>query len=594
MSALSNVQLHLVNDMATANELMTWLGERRVGDIAFDTETTGLSPEHDHVRLVQIGDEIHGWAIPWVTWGGVFLEVLKRYDGRLIAHNLKFDAAMVRSTCGVDLPQDRCDDTRLMAHVLEPTYSTALKALAARHVDPAAGALQDQLGKSLNSGWTWATVPIDYEPYWTYAALDTVLTARLASVLRQRLVAARSTRAYELELAASWVCERMERNGITVDREYATAAFTAFKDEAKQLSDWCKENFGCRPSQNADVAAALVAEGVNLPRTTRSGAVQLDKEVLGPIDHPLAQVVLRYRQLTKLANTYIKNFLEMTSDDDPRLRPRINTVGARTGRMSMDTPNLQNLPRRSETNAAAITVRNCLVASPGGVLLMVDYDQIELRLLAHLAGDEGLRAAFRNAADLDFFTAAARSIFNDPGLGRKDDRRQYTKNAFYAMGYGAGAAKFAATAGLPLEAGQAIYNAIDSEFPGIRGFSREVEAKATMRMRDEGIAYVRSPLTGRRHPADDDRMYTLVNYLIQGMAAELLKIKLVELDAAGFGPYMCLPVHDEVVFDVPADQVREFAQTAVQVMSDPAMLTVPITTGPSYGARWGEKQDLEL
>lgn len=595
MSVLSNVKLHLVNDLSTALEMMTWLGERHDGDVAFDTETTGLSPEHDKVRLAQLGDGTHGWAIPWELWGGVFLEAIKKYeDGPLVAHNLKFDAGMLRAASGFEVPHHRCDDTRLMSHVLEPTYSTALKNLCARHVDPMAGGLQDQLGKSLNSGWTWATVPIEYEPYWTYAALDTVLTSRLAGVLRPRLEEAGCKLAYDLELAASWVCERMERNGITVDREYASAALTAFRDESKQLSDWCKENYGCRPSQNADVAEALAREGVVLTRATRTGAVQLDKEVLGPIDHPLAQVVLRFRQLTKLSNTYLKNFLSMTTDDDPLLRPRINTVGARTGRMSMDTPNLQNLPRLSESNTNAITVRNCFVAGPGGILLMVDYDQIELRLLAHLAGDEGLRIAFRNADVLDFFTAAARGIFDDPELGRKDHRRQTTKNAFYAMGYGAGAAKFAVTAGVPLDVGQAIYAAIDGQFPGIRGLSRAVEAKALGRKASEGVAYARSPLTGRRHPADDDRIYTLVNYLVQGTAAELLKMKLVELDMAGFGPYMRLPVHDEVIFDVPADQVHDFARSAVQIMGDDTLLTVPITTGASYGARWGEKQDLEL
>lgn len=574
--------------------MMSWLGERRDSMMAFDTETTGLSPEHDRVRLAQLGDAMQGWAIPWEQWGGVFLEALKRYQEAYVAHNLKFDVGMIRSSCNYEMPQDRCHDTRLMSHVLEPTYSTALKPLSARHVDPMAGGLQDQLGKSLNSGWTWANVPIDYEPYWTYAALDCVLTSRLEGVLRPRLIEAGAMRAYELELAASWVCERMERRGTTVDRAYAQTAYAQFKQHSQALSDWCKEVYDVRPTQNASVAQRLIEEGIPLSKETRSGAVQLDKEVLGSVDHPLAQAVLEFRQYSKLANTYIKHFVEMTTDDDPRLRPRINTVGARTGRMSMDTPNLQNLPRMSESNPPAITVRNCLTASPGGILLMVDYDQIELRLLAHLAGDEGLRTAFRNADVLDFFTGAARGIFGEPNLDRKDPRRQTTKNAFYAMGYGAGAAKFAHTAGLTPEVGQAIYNAIDMEFPGIRQLSRNVEAKALSRMKEEGIAYARSPLTGRRHPADDDRMYTLVNYLVQGTAAELLKMKLVELDNAGFGPYMCLPVHDEVVFDVPADQLDEFARAAVGVMNELTMLTVPITTGPSVGERWGQKRDYEF
>lgn len=592
--SLADVQLHLVDDLDTANRMMSWLGERRDSEISVDSETSGLDPEHDIVRLLQIGDAHQGWAVPYERWGGVFMEAVKKYEGRLVMHNAKYDVAMIRAQTGYTLPQDQCDDTRLMSHVLEPTYSTALKPLCARHVDPAAGGLQDQLGKSLNQGWTWATVPIDYEPYWTYAALDTVLTSRLEQVLRPRLVAAGAVRAYELELAASWVCERMERNGIAVDRVYAENTLNAFRAHAKALSDWCKDVYDVRPTQNASVAERLMAEGIPLDRETQSGAKQLDKDVLGGIEHPLANAVLEHRQYSKLATTYIRHFVGMTTDEDPRLRPRINTVGARTGRMSMSDPNLQNLPRRSESNVAAITVRNCLVAGPDNVLLMVDYDQIELRFLAHLAGDEGLRTAFRNADELDFFTAAARNIFNLPDMEKKDHRRQMTKNAFYAKGYGAGAPKFAATAGLSLEEGQAVYDAIDITYPGVSNLGRMVQAKALERMRTKGVAYARSPLTGRIHPADDDRLYTLVNYLVQGAAAELLKMKLIELDNAGFGPYMCLPVHDEVVFDVPADQVNEFAKAAVAVMNDANLLTVPITTGPSIGMRWGEKQDYKV
>lgn len=572
--------------------MMHWLGERKVGELAFDTETTGLNPEHDHVRLAQIGDSMNGWAIPWEQWGGVFLEAIRRYEGRYVAHNLKYDVAMVRSTCRYEMPQDRCDDTRLMSHVLEPTYSTALKNLCARHVDPAAGGLQDQLGSALNSGWTWATVPIDFEPYWTYAALDTVLTSRLEAVLRPRLLQVGAMRAYELELAAAWVCERMERNGIAVDRVYAQNTLTAFRAHAHALSDWCKDTYDVRPTQNASVAEVLIAEGIQLDRETQTGAKQLDKEVLGGIDHPLANAVLEHRQYSKLASTYIRHFVDLTSDEDPRLRPRINTVGARTGRMSMDHPNLQNLPRRSESNVAAITVRNCLVAGPDNILLMIDYQQVEFRLLGHLSGDPAMRDAFLQ--DDDFFTIAARGMFNAPDMDKKDHRRQMTKNAFYAKGYGAGAAKFALTAGLTLESGQAVYGAIDSSYPGVSNLGRMVQAKAVERLKSEGVAYARSPLTGRIHPADDDRLYTLVNYLVQGTAAEVLKMKLIELDAAGFGPYMCLPVHDEVVFDVPADQVDEFARAAMSVMNDETLFSIPLLTDASFGTRWGEKQDLIL
>lgn len=549
-----------------------------------DCESTGLSQEHDHLRLAQIGDTISGWAIPWERWGGVFLEALKRYEGRIICHNLSFDMGMIRGTCGYQLPQDRCDDTRLMAHVLDPGFSTALKPLAARHVDPMAAALQDRWRQS--TGWTWATVPVDYEPYWTYSCMDVILTARLAQVLRPRLAATNSQRAYELELAASWVCERMERNGTLVDRPYASEALERFQTHARALSDWCHEYYGVRPSQNASVAQRLMKDGVVLDKATASGAVALDKDVLGHIDHPLAQAVLEHRRYSKLASTYLKNFMSGTSDADPRLHPRINTVGAVTGRMSMENPNLQNLPRDSENNPAAITVRNCLIASEGHTLLMTDYSQVELRILAHISKDPGLIAAF---ADEDVFTSIARELFVDPTLTKKDPRRGHTKNALYALSYGAGAAKFAKTAGLSDEQGEAMYAMIAQRYPLMKNLGRTVESRATQRLATDGDAYARSPLTGRRHPMNGDKRYGLVNALVQGTAAEVLKLKLVELSAAGFDEYLVLPVHDEVIMDVPTDQLNEISRDVAKIMSDDQMFSVPLTTDSSIGQRWGEK-----
>lgn len=354
---------------------MRWLGERRVGDVAFDTETTGLSPENDRVRLLQLGDEMHGWAIPWVRWGGVFFEAVKRYEGRLTGHNTPFDVAMIRSTCNEQMPIDRLDDTRRMAHVIQPNRSTALKSLGVQFIDPMAAALQDQLQTGT---WTWGTVPIEYGPYWQYAAFDTVLTARIKNVIEPMVKSMGAWRAYELELASAWVCERMERNGINVDREYAALTFQQFTDHANALSEWCKTHYDVRPSQNASVAARLIEDGIVLDKKTESGAVAVDREVLGGVTHPLAEVVLEHRRYSKLASTYLRNFVKLTSDEDPRLHPRINSIGAVTSRMTMDTPNLQNLPRRSEVNPAAITVRDSLTAGEGRTLLMVDYDQIEL------------------------------------------------------------------------------------------------------------------------------------------------------------------------------------------------------------------------
>jgi DNA polymerase-1 len=165
------------------------------------------------------------------------------------------------------------------------------------------------------------------------------------------------------------------------------------------------------------------------------------------------------------------------------------------------------------------------------------------------------------------------------------------KNCAYAINYGAGPDKFSATAGLPLQEGHETYYQVKDTFRGIQAMTDSVKNVSMGRLRDEGIAYVRSPLTGRIHPDHQDKNYTLVNFLLQGTAAEIMKIKLVELDNAGFGDYMTLTVHDEQIFDLPRATIREATIAALEVMNDAQLLSVPITAGASLGERWGSKYD---
>ncbi|MCA1806885.1 MAG: hypothetical protein LC687_03345, partial [Actinobacteria bacterium] len=373
--------------------------------------------------------------------------------------------------------------------------------------------------------------------------------------------------------------DTMEANGMCVDRPYASAANDSFQSQADELKRQCNAEYGFSPSQNASIIQYLVSLGYEFTKETKSGAVSLDKEVLGFVDHPLAEMVLTHRQLSKLSSTYIRHFVNLTSDEDPILHYRINSVGARTRRMTMSKPSLHNLPRRSESNLNAITVRNCLVPrSPESILMMIDFDQIEMRILTHLTQDPALMAAV-NDPDVDIFTAMAQMLWADPTITKKDARRQRMKGAAYAINYGAGADKFSATMGIPPHEGHAMYDGVKESFPGIQAMSDMVRNVALQRLHEDGIAYVRSPLTGGIHPAEDDKLYTLVNYLLQGIAGEILKMKLVELDNAGFGPYLCLPVHDEVIFDAPKEVIADFTRAALDVMNDFDLLSVPITAG---------------
>jgi DNA polymerase-1 len=595
--SLDNVKLHLVDSVDEAFKLMEWLSRSRRDDvIGIDIETTGLDKTNDRVRLVQIGDEDDGWAIPWEDWGGVVREVVRKYKGYYTGHNfVSFDWTFL-DRVGVRVPRDRLHDTRPMAHILEPNMSTALKVLASRYVDSRAAAMQEDLDQAIGSrgGWTWATVPIEFQQYWTYGALDPVISVRLFHHHKEAIERDGSWAAYELELAVAWVIRQMEINGAHVDRAYASSFYDKYTEYCKTAAQWVTNTYGISPGSDLAVIDVLKTQGFEFSKRTKGGREALDKEVLANIDHPLAQTILQRRQLQKICSTYLKHIIE-DADANDLMHPSINPLGARTSRMSMSGPNLQNLPRASESNPAATTVRNCYTTRYGGgdgCMVFCDFDQIEMRGLAHMSQDQGLRNAFLSPDD--FFIVLARSVFADATISsKKDPRRQVVKNVGYGKIYGAGIAKLALTARIPEDQAAAAMRAFDTAYPGVRAFQNRVQYTALQRKTDEGVGYVRSPLTQRRHPSDAGKEYALVNYLVQGLAAEMFKIKLVELENAGLLPYMILPVHDEIILDVPSDYYESAVTTLKDIMNDDKLLSVPVTAGLAYGERWGAKVDID-
>lgn len=595
-SPLERVQLHNIDDMETAREYIDWFSNLDAETpIGIDTESTGFKYNgDDYVRTVQVGDDIHGWFMRWDRWSGLFESTVKMHDAPIDMMNAKFDFAFLRKA-GVTLRRELIRDVGVMAHVNESHMSRALKAQAARHVDPRANALQHELDEAIGarSEWTWATVPYDFKPYWTYAALDPVLT-RLISDHHLPIVESRSSRAYEIENAFQWVALEAETYGTMIDVEYAEQHLKKFEDYCVQVERWCKSEYGVSPGSNQAVVRKLQELGYDsaayFSKTTPKGAAALDSGVLEAIDHPLAQVVLQRRQLQKIASTYLRHYVTNV-DANQLIHPSINTVGARTGRMSMSDPNMQNLPTRGG-NPGIKVVRNCVVARPGHTLIMVDFDQVEMRGLAIDSADPGLIAAF--AGDEDFFVEIARAVYDDPTLVKSDPRRQPVKNGMYARIYGAGLVKQAATAGVSLDQMRFVSNNLTARFPGIETYARGVIDGAIRAGREEGCpAFTVCPLTGQRHYADRGKEYALVNYRIQGWAAKLLKIKALELDAAGLGQYIILFVHDEIIFDVPNELVRDAVHTIQKIMNDDTLFPVAIKATVSTGKRWGEKREWE-
>lgn len=591
--SLDDQYLEFVNSVEQASKFMRWLGERR-DVLAFDTETTGLDPDVDRLRLVQFGDLGAGWAIPWEQWGGVALEAIMKYDGDMVGHNAKFDVRFIERHSGIKMKRELIHDTRLMCHIIDPASPTALKPNAARLVDPKAAYASKQLDEVMSQQkWTWATVPIDFKLYWCYGALDTILTAHLFDKLYPVIQRSYSD-VYGLEQAVQWVLADMEARGSRIDLTYTRSKSDQLAAFAEHVSKWCEEKYGINPGSNKQVTEILIDLGIELGARTTSGAFALDEDVIKSIiggeyenvdpstfneGQMLAYQVLARRKAEKIRSTYLDPFLELV-DSDGFVHPRINQLGARTGRMSMERPALQTLPRGR-------VVRDCFIPREGNGLISADFDGIEMRCLAHYAQDTNLINAINSG---DIHLATARRVYNDDTIEKKDVRRQIAKNVGFAKIYGAGPEKIALTAGITLTDAKAFLAQYDAMFPGVKRFQTTVAHTVKQRKEAEGVAYVKTPI-GRLELSDNDRDYALVNALIQGMAADVFKEALVRLDNSDAGQYLLLPVHDEIIADVPLQDMDEIKDVIRTVMSDDRW-AVPLTVGvegplASWGAKYG-------
>jgi DNA polymerase-1 len=583
-----SVKVHLVDSVEKASEFMRWLGERRPV-LGFDTETEGLHWWCQNVRLAQFGDAQTGWSIPFERWGGVVEEVFKRYVGPVVGHNVRFDLRYMHKH-GIEVNQSQTHDTMLSANAMWPSRRLSLKVLATELLTPYAASGEQALSEAMAKGnWTWATVPVDLPAYWAYGALDTILSARLHELLMPQLAAANLMDVYELECAVSRVLFKMETRGARIDVPFCQEWYDKLHAYTQDLRRYCQETFGVSPGATEEVLGYLQRSGYTFTKRTSGGKLALDEDVLMSCKttydetreeydlHPLAQTVLNVRKNEKIANTYLRNFIALVGDDD-MLHCSVRQVGARTGRMSITEPALQTLPRDN------VLVRNAFIPLEGNQLVSVDYEQVEMRIFAHFAQEEEMIRRIR--AGVDLHTAVAQVIY---GLGDQKPskhQRQVTKNANFAKVYGAGAAKFALTAHITEEEGRAFYAQYDAQFPGVRRFQQQVDTAARQRLQREGECYVLAP-SGRRHVTDPRDTYKLVNYLVQGTAADVLKERLISLDNVGLGEFMVLPVHDEVIFDFPTEDAAELAHLAADTMRDTTSFSVPLEVDASAPmARW--------
>jgi DNA polymerase-1 len=601
---LSGIQLHLVDNVDTAQQFIRWLGERRPLDlVAVDIETGelpgqhkngALSPWKGRIRLAQVGDGMQGWAIPWDDWAGVFYQGMSNYTGNVACHNIAFEAKWFGVQSKWRIPWHKAHDTMIMAQIIDPVASAALKRLTSLHVDAKAAMLQTVLDEGMvENGWTWGTVPINYQPYWAYGALDPILTVRLAEkFLTDCGPGGAYAQPYELEMNARRICTQMEINGARVDLDYSQRKYDELSRYVSDMKDYIAMQYGGALATSSPQMIRLFERmGAQVTETTPSGSKSLSKDQLKLFSIEgsdevkyLAKCLLEMRKADKLASSYFLNFLNDSVDGF--VHPEIKTMGARTGRMSITNPALQTLPKGDELVRSAFRPRD-----EDHVLITSDLDQVEFRMFSSMSQDPNLINLFlrADAEGSDPFTEIGREVYGDPTMTKEDSRRGLIKGVVYGRLYGAGVAKQALTAGVPVGQMQAVSDAFDSAYPGMRAFQRAVGQLGDQRLRAEGTGYIHT-WTGRRIPCDEDRTYTLVNYLIQGGAAEVFKTNLIKLDMADLTDYLIVPVHDEIVLQAPRQDAAEIAKIVQECMTTREGWAVPLTSGiDGPMENWGEK-----
>lgn len=596
-----NIQLHWVQSLSEANEFMSWLGARRPW-LAVDTETGGFDWWVDPLRTVQFGDGLTGWCLEWDRWAGLVHEALGLYDRPIAMHNAKFDTHFLEVN-GVELKRWLIHDTRAMAHILNPAILSGLKPRSMRELGAWAGHGEAELKEAMvKGGWDWATVPI--ELIWKYAAFDTCLTALLAEEMWPKIVAQGFQPIYELELASTQVLTDMERRGILTDRAYLREKAEDWGREKAAVEHVLTESFGVvKPGSAQQVMRALEQESGWRPTVfTEKGSPDLSDGVLGGLAEPdelggkkpseVAALVRKHREYHKLTNTYVKNLLGL-SDDHGRLHPSINPLGAKTGRMSVTRPALQTLPSGDPR------IRNAFISGPGNCLITADYDQIEMRLFAHYSGDELMLQGIRYGDWMseqghdgyDLHSMAARLVF---GIGMNDEvpkaLRKRVKGVSFGKVYGSGLETFAATSGLSLDDARHAIAAYEQAFPQSRKDQFPSRVARALAERDR---YNRDPhvLTsyGRKEPCWPSEAYKAVNYLIQGTAADVLKDRIVALSRTWVGELMILPIHDEILFEVPDEAAHDAMATIRETMPERERFAVPLTVDAEIVRRWGDK-----
>ena len=509
-----------------------------------------------------------------------------------LGHDVKH-AMGVLATYGLSLGP--CDDTLLLSYVLDGAlHGHGLDELAQRHL------AHDKLDRDVLTGTGKARLSMDklaIDKVTDFAGEEAVLVFRLWRQLRRRLAEERLTYVYEeLDRPLPAVIAAMEVQGIAVDAgllRRLSAEFTqrmaGYEAEIFQITGR-PFNLGS-PKQLGEV----LFEELKLPggRKSKTGAYVTDADVLEELaakGHALPRLILQWRQLQKLTRTYTDALSDQISARDHRVHTSYMLAATSTGRLSSTDPNLQNIPIRTEEGRR---IRQAFIADEGFVLMSADYSQVELRILAHMAEIQALKDAF--AADIDIHRITAAEMFGLPLDQVGPDLRRSAKTINYGIVYGIGAFGLAQRLGIPQAQAKEYIERYFQQYPGIREYMERTKQSArekgyvpTIDGRRCWIPEINAKLPSRRAYAER----AAINAPIQGSAADIMRRALIrvarQLAVAGGGARLLLQVHDELLLEVPKDEVAATAPLVQAAMQDAASLSVPLIVEIGTGASWGD------
>ncbi len=559
--------------------------------IGFDTETTELDPYRGDLRLVQLSDGKNTQVIdlkPFSKLGdlrhvpelGPLRSLLSDPSKIKVAHNAKFDVKWVRHHLGVEI--EGIFDTFLASQMIAAGDQDRRHSLA----DVAQFFTGIELDKSQQIS-DWSADELSQQQI-EYAARDAAVMVALREQVAERLAADQLEEVAHLEFECVLPIAEMELNGFYLDRERWLEQFEKVRKQQAAAADQLQELlasgvaqaslFG-RPEINLDSQAqvmdALRNLGVPIGETTRNWQLQplADK-------YPVVEKLLDYRRVAKSMTSFGENIMEFIEPKTGRIHADFRQIGAPTGRFSCSNPNLQQIPHE-------YAYRRCFMAPPGKKLVIADYSQIELRILAEFSADQGFIDAFVSGAD--FHASAAAQVFNIKPENVTDEQRSFAKRLNFGIVYGIGASRFAMLTGMGQNEAENTMRRYFGTFRGLDEYLRNAGDKVI----SERAARTASNRLMKLRFEEDDRLQkggarrNGINMPIQGTSADILKLALRRLHDAlrGTGGRLVNIVHDEVILECDADEAEHISQLLEQSM---------VAAGQTYVKRVPVKVDVKI